>query len=550
MRRKALAARLACLLAAAAIVACGPALPEPAGPPAAGPPAPAASAPPAPSEPLPTHTFRAQLDDDFVRPLAERPPTRELDPGLVSLLPPRARKPTTDALASLVPPAIGEAPPRPKPAAPTAARPGKGAGSRANPRLDAALVALRAEASRRGAPPATWLFRGYLAEQLAAELALSPEAAGASAEVSALLDEAQQAYERAQSSPADSAIGKEARYRLGVFLMSYSRGDRGLAIARELVALGDPSPDTLYRLGWLLSTGPQGDPRQAAEAFTRGLESKAPAPAGLRVGMMHGLMLATYRQLRFDEALRVSVRVLGALPPYEAPTTLTDGALRVAADSVERLGGLPGVGRLADAPRPPPEALMRLAWRAVRRRDLAEAASLAGLVLERAPLDWRAPQAQKALVAIADRSGDAALTDSLRKQLVERFGPQSSWAAEQRRRRDPQGRPSDQSIGDASKPPAAPRHEAPGAEVEGRVRALVRLCLEPDWWRVPPAARLGEEGVVIAVSASVVPGQSPVVKASVASGGVPLEQTLACLQQLGPSHLAGAPASVSARIKY
>lgn len=525
------------LLSPLALLACSPLEPTVPASPAVASVTASAPAPPRPA-PLPEVSLQIELDDDFVRPIW---PSFVRAPLLVESVSPELSPASKKRLVTVLDQlrAADEAAAKGEAADPKKAK-------RRAAALSSAADALLAEATKSDKAGA-WLSTAYLFDRLMSLPDGERPEPGLLVQMRA---KAADAFARATAATeVSSPLGKQAREHASAFLFARGIGDRGKADLLALVDAGAPPAETLYRLGYLLSMGEQAKPDQAEALFRRGIDDPREASGELKLALAHGVMLSAYRQGKFDEALRTAMKILWVLPPLDPPTILSDGAMRLGADCVEQLGGVAALDRLGGAP-PQPEILLRVAWRAVRRGDLAGALDAAKVVLSRWPLDWRAPQAQKIVIAVADRRGDAAAAEDARKHLVDDYGPASLWAEEQRKRRDSLGRPSDQALHDAALPPAPPKAEDDQMNLEGRVKTLVRLCLEPDWWRVPTPMRAGEEGVALSVSAKVVPGERPTVEARVVAGEVKLDRVLSCVAKQGPSHLEGAPASVSVRVRY
>jgi hypothetical protein len=252
-------------------------------------------------------------------------------------------------------------------------------------------------------------------------------------------------------------------------------------------------------------------------------------------------MVASYRQGKHAVALSGALDFLRGFRGSGPPSVAAEGALRIAADSLEHLG----VDDLLARPFAPEsaEALLRLAWRAIRREDFPLAERLATHVLVGAPLGWNAPAALRIAISAADLAPQEILAQERRARLVRDFGPASPWAEAQRLARGKDGWPSDAVILSASKPPPPPAEESPEARAEARLRALVRLCLEPLAWR---RGQLGESGLTITLKKA---PDSPI-KVTLDPPEETFSGLVRCAEKLGPAHLRGVLATVEAEATW
>jgi hypothetical protein len=140
------------------------------------------------------------------------------------------------------------------------------------------------------------------------------------------------------------------------------------------------------------------------------------------------------------------------------------------------------------------EVALRVANRALRRGDVQLARALADAALAAAPGDPRAADARKV-----------------------------------------------QELADLGHP-----GETPEEALRARGQALVRLCLEPEGWRLRPA-----EGLVIALDVQVARADGAAsVTARRAEGTTAIDSALRCIEQRGPVYFRGAPASLEGRASY
>ncbi len=480
--------------------------PAPAAPEPLPPAPPASSAPPPP--PLPAVKLRWQIEDDFVQGAAALLGPRPMDwPSLAEPLPAAQRR-TYRALSRPEPPREKEA--------------------------LALAVALERGASRlRGLEAAAvWLALGALVERWGLS---SPEETS--------LRWAERAYQRAtELAPVSEKTGAEARYRLALALGKLRRKDQGLAALQELLtSSSELQPEAAARLGSLLE---RSGPAEAAAAYRRGLESQIPASLLVRGALVHGLLVTSYQQGNHRAALGGALDFLRGFRGSGPPSLAAEGALRVAADSLEHLG----VGTALAGPFAPEasEALLRLAWRALRRGDSPLAERIAAHVLDGAPLDWQAPAALRIAIAAAEHRKDQPLADERKARLFRDFGPSSPWAEAQRLGRGKDGWPSDTVIAASSKPPPTPPQESPEAQLAGRLKALVRLCVEPLAWR---RHRLPPEGLQLHLQVAAL-ADAPSLQVQLSATDASWEPIAACLRNHGDFHLKGAPAVGEATVTW
>jgi hypothetical protein len=494
------------LLAGCLILAAGCGAAPPASPPAPLPPSP----PPAASAsvgPPPVLRLRWSVEEDFVQGAGAQLPVRPLDaPLITAALPPPLRAPFSTL-----------------------------AGKEKTQEKEAASLVDRMEKqaprARGKEAAALWLAAGWLAE-----------VAGLSAGEKTPLRRAEGAYrEAAALVPASAPLGAEARYRLALALARSRRGDLGKTALEELVdTRSDLQPEAAARLGALLERA-GAPPEEADRAYLRGIEGQIPAAALVRGALVHGRMVASYRQGKHAVALSGALDFLRGFRGSGPPSIAAEGALRIAADSLEHLG----VDDLLARPFAPEsaEALLRLAWRAIRREDFPLAERLSTHVLVGAPLGWHAPAALRIAISAADLAPQEVLAQERRARLARDFGPSSPWAEAQRLARGKDGWPSDAVILSSSKPPPPPAEESPEARVEARLRALVRLCLEPLAWR---RGQLPESGLTVSLKKT---PDSPI-RVTLDPDGEAFSGLARCVEKLGPAHLRGVLAGVEAEATW
>lgn len=481
---------------------------------------PIASAPPPPDVPPPAASVEAppppiarlrwSIEDDFVQGAGSQLPVRPPDlPRITEALPGAHRRPFAALTAEKKDPKAGE--------------------------QEAERLASRLEQHAPKAPDkeaaASWIAAGWLEEVWSL-----------STKEGTPLRRAERAYGAAAARlPVSHPLGAEARYRQALALGKLRREDQGKAALEALAdSRSELQPEGAARLGALLERSGAA-PEEAAAAYLKGLQGQIPAPLLVRGALVHGRMVASYRQGNHEAALAGALDFLRGFRGSGPPSIAAEGALRIAADSLEHLG-VEGLLARPFAPETA-EALLRLAWRAVRREDFPLAERLASHVLGGAPLGWNAPAALRIAVTAADLARQEVLAQERRARLPRDFGPASPWAEAQRLARGKDGWPTDAALLAASKPPPPPPQEGPEARVEARLKALVRLCLEPHGWR---RGQLGEGGLRILLKSAAQPG-----------GAVKLESTLkppqesfsgvaGCLEKLGPGHLRGAPVDAEA----
>lgn len=497
-------------------LACGcAAAPPPPPPPLVSAPASAsASASAPPSAPVPVVELRWKIEDDFVHSAVERVEPRAFDAALVAGQLPAGQRRLFSELAHVE---------KGKNTAPEARAP------------EAAELISKLEASARGKNPraaAAWLAAAWLTERWRPAPKKGDEG---------WQPRATRSYASAVAgAPVSEPIGALARYQQAIFLHRLSRDDRGKSALQALLdGPAELQPEAIARLGLVLLTGPGASPEQAAEMFRRGLQSRAPMSVGLRGALVHGLMLASYRQSQHSAALEEALDFLRGFRSTGAPSIPVEGALRVGADSLEQ-GALEAALARPTAPELS-EVLLRAAWRSVRREDFPTAERVASQVLAAAPMDWQAPNALRILIASAEGAGQLVVAEERRARLIRDFGVTSPWAEAQRAGRASDGWPSDTVIAAASKPPPRPPPEAPAARAENRARALVRLCVEPHLWRLP-----AEASVAVTLDVDVSPDGVAKVSSALRPADAPLEGVRRCIERLGPAHFQKSPASVRA----
>jgi hypothetical protein len=355
----------------------------------------------------------------------------------------------------------------------------------------------RAAAGARGEGAASaWLAAAALLDDLAEQRLASASDGAERRAARAQGERAAQDLARAVALvPVSVQIGIEARYREADLLARLGLGDRGRADLEAILPVaGELTPEIALRLGLVLGASPGGDPVAAATAFRAGLAARVPMGTGLQGSLVHALMVACYRAGDLDGALAGSVDFLvGFYQPATRGDPAVDGALRVASDLVDRAGSIaPLTGRQAPAA-VVVEVALRVASRALRRGDERLARELADAAIEAAPGDARAADARKL------------------RELAARGHP----------------------------------GETPEESLRARAQALVRLCLEPDGWRLRPA-----DGLVIEVEALVDRDGAAAVRARRAEGTAPIDGALRCIEQRGPVYFRAAPASLRGRASY
>lgn len=453
----------------------------------------ASTPPPAPAF-LPVLTLAWSIDEPFLDHATVRVTARPLDADALRRQLPVGARQAFGAGQKIVDAGLIKPPPHP----PRRARPPAASPAGRLLAVEQAAGDLETAAARAQGEPAAaaWLaaasFLVALADTRLSGASSGPDRSAADD----LLERAARDLARAVALvPANVQIGIDARYREADLLARLGRGDRGRADLEAIVpAAGDLAPEIALRLGLLLGAGPGADPARAAATFRAGLGAGVPMSAGLRGGLVHALMVACYRASDVDGALAEAVDFLvGFYQPATRSQPAVDGALRVAADLVDRAGSIaPLTGRQAPAP-VVVEVALRVASRALRRGDRQLARELADAALEAAPGDPRAADARK---------------------ILELAAP---------------GRP----------------EEAPADALQARGQALVRLCLEPEGWRLRPA-----DGLVIEVEALVDRDGAAAVRARRAEGTAPIDGALRCIEQRGPVYFRAAPASLRGRASY
>ena len=494
---------------------------------------------------LPRVELRLELDDDFIRPLRSLLPEHPIDEKeVVAMLP--------GALGHEWKAALGEFDRyevRRAKAPDSAAWTGQPA-----KQVERVIERLRAAGATGGktptSPGATPFAAALLQARLARILISRSAGPGDRARGQALEADLGGRFEQAASqAPLESEARSLAFYEGA---RAYERAGRDVDAALlwdSLARTGAPDrrAEALTRLGLLLLDGPRDALDRAEASLTAALEDPGAMDPPVRAAATHGRMLAVYRLRRWGEVMQDASRYLELPATQGAPTIGTEGALRLAVDAAERFDAGDPLALPSISPRVAQDIALRLAWRAVRRADLSRATGLAQAALRRAPDALHAPNALRTLIAVAARSGDASASAELSQRLSTEYGPTSSWARVQREQRDRTGWPSEQVIADASRPAAPAAPETATEQVEAMTRALVRLCVEPVWWRArQPAAREASLELV----ALVTPGLPLVVTANHAPGQDALAGAVECVQRLGPAFLARTPASVHAAVRF
>jgi len=381
--------------------------------------------------------------------------------------------------------------------------------------------------------------------------------------------EAIEAYARAKAlAPATDLLGFHARY--GIAVHRTMMGDAAAARV-ELRALAPAAPDAfrvevLFRLGVVEGAGPDADHAKAAAAFRAALVGAGRSPTGTapptpdvvtREDLGRALLVAEYRAGHFAEALTAALADLDA-PAAPAGKKIAidfsrrgslspDGAARLAADCVERLGPAADLG--AATPETFADVMGHLALRRFFRGDADGALSAAEAAIAKAPDAGESSDAYDVLIAIASRAGEGSRVAELtaRKAKVARRSVQAGGFGLLGLLR-PGSTVEDEERGFlAGKPP----QNAPGSPQQRSVASLVRLCLEPTFWRIPPPRRRGKSKLdaerVVEITARAFDQRPVQVEAAVS--GPPVEGLVECLRTVGPTVLIGAPNSLSARVE-
>lgn len=342
------------------------------------------------------------------------------------------------------------------------------------------------------------------------------------------------ALERAKErSEATTELGRLARYALMTHRWATGEADEALAEVVGLLAQAPAAERFELFARQALLLGHQGEHQQAAEAFARALaEPEVKGEAVSRAQLRSARVVAEYRAGRFKEALALALAELDRARPSQLAfvTASTAPELRLAADAVERLGV--EVESLSATAETRARLLGELALRAAHRHDVKRAAALAGQAVALSPKS--SADAFSVLIALAKQKGDDARARELEEQKKAAgaylgVGAMGILAA----------------LG--SPPKTASEHDErkaldADAKADGKrnVASLVRLCLEPSFWRLP--LRGGEHAVD--VDATLLDDGSIQVEVA---GDVPAE-IADCLRSMGPKVLAHAPASIKAHV--
>jgi hypothetical protein len=225
--------------------------------------------------------------------------------------------------------------------------------------------------------------------------------------------------------------------------------------------------------------------------------------------------------------------ILGVLGPLSDGFS-EDDVVRLATDAVERLDAaqqIPGDPSFQSA------VVTRLAVRALYRDDERAAREHAARAVRAAAATAR--DAYRVLEILARRDGDSSrageLLDKRRKLPYGRgnYGADLEHAWLDREER-------------TSKPGAPKSGHSPA---ERGVRSLVRLCTEPAHQRLP--APVGNAPVAtFELAAKLFESGQVSVEARSDRQSQPLAEIVTCLEQVGPRVLAGAPASIDAKIAF
>ncbi|MBI3205804.1 MAG: hypothetical protein HYZ29_29985 [Myxococcales bacterium] len=344
---------------------------------------------------------------------------------------------------------------------------------------------------------------------------------------------AEAALERARDlSQPDTDLGRLARYALALSRWRSASAPEALAEIDALlpVAPAEQKFELLVRQALLL--GVRGRHAEAAGGFARALaEPEMAKEAVLRAQLRSAQALAEYRAGRLREALALALAELGrsSLPAHAfAASPASGAALTVAADVVERLAiDVEGASVGADGKA---AILSELAVRALHRHDQQGARRLAERAVQLGPR--ASAGAFDVLIALAKKQSDGARVAELgeQKRVARPSMPFESGLLAL--------------LGGKPRAPefderAALKDDAK-ADAKRNVASLVRLCLEPNVWRLTHRDGASE----LTLSALVKDDGSVTVDVT---GDAPSEVT-ECVTRMGPKVLARAPSSVHAQI--
>lgn len=369
-----------------------------------------------------------------------------------------------------------------------------------------------------------------------------------------------------EGSSAASLLGAVARYRLLQLSLRGGDVDEAREILdelrdgngiRHLQMFTSSSPGLTEELllwrGLAYGAGQNPDHAQAAEIFRQLHEAPPNAHRPIDGDDLLLLeMMARYRAHDFENAARRALEVLAPAPP--APVRRrTSGilaamavgapqgemiALRIAADCIERLADQTVLETAH------PEARVRvlseLTVRALYRRDFLQTKALADQALAVEDAQCGRRDVLKALRTTAELEGDSGLASELETK-IEGIRPNyrcsrgggigaallsggRSWDSEYREE--------------------AFSTESELSVAERRVRALLRLCLEPDTWRFTKADNSHLQLALDAFAFDRGPAEV-LVRFEGDSGFPELEQ---CVEEMGIAYFSGAPESVAAEV--
>ena len=340
------------------------------------------------------------------------------------------------------------------------------------------------------------------------------------------------ALERAKEhSEATTDLGRAARRSL--MLQRFVGGDGDGALAEVEGLMAHAPAEQRYELharhGLLL--GYQNEHKKAAEALGRALDQPEgkdePVP---RAQLRLARVVAEYRGGRFREALALALTELDRGPSRSAPFSGRAGPeLRLAADALERLGQ--DVEGLSAKPETRAALSSELSLRALHRHDRKRAIDQANSAIKLSAQS--AADAFSVLIALAKQKGDSERARELEEQKKQShaYGSYGNFGV----------------LALLGGRDAAPEHdernalkEDAKADAKRNVASLLRLCLEPSFWRLPE--RGGKQA--LDVHAALKDDGSIQVEVS---GDAPAEIS-DCLKSMGPSVLARAPTSIRARV--
>lgn len=344
---------------------------------------------------------------------------------------------------------------------------------------------------------------------------------GRSAMAALVLDGAKNLFD------ASAELGPTARYQL--MIHRWNAGEHEDALTELEALLAKAGADQKYELharhGLLL--GASGEHLRAAEAFSRALsEPETKDEPVQRSELSVARIVAQYRAGRWSEALVLALPELDRSSPNPF-SFASHPELRIAADCIERLGKEVDGVRAKDATKA--SLLGELALRALHRHDQKRATELASRALELS--EASAEEAFKVLIAVAKQKGDAARASELEARKL-KARPRAAFASGILGLLGAKSDPAfdeESALGEDAKPDA-----------KRNVASLVRLCLEPSFWKLPErggkealdlVAKLKDDGSIeVEVS-----GEAP---AAISD----------CLRAMGPKVLARAPGSIRAHL--